>query len=180
MIILNGGSSSGKTSIARELQEHLREPWLSISIDDFVVSLPRSLQLSPDGFSVSTAGAVELGSQFTRLEEAWMRGITATANAGAPVIVDDVFLGGARSQQRWREALTTAVQATWVGVRCDPSIAQQREATRSDRDVGMAAHQAHLVHEGVEYDLQVDTSATSAEDCARAVVRFLDARAAHR
>ena len=40
---------------------------------------------------------------------------------------------------------------------------------RGDRVVGMAASQAELVHRGVAYDLQVDTTRTEALDCARVI-----------
>lgn len=180
VIILNGGSSSGKTSIARQLQRQLDEPWLRIGIDDFIASLPLSLQLATDGFSVSDTGTVHLGSEFTRLEEAWMTGVAATAHAGAPLIVDDVFLSGAETQQRWLKVLSASTQVIWAAVRCDPDVAQEREAARGDRDAGMAAHQAHLVHKGVKYDVEVDATRSSSEDCAAFIVRFLEGAAGFR
>jgi len=172
MIIVNGGSSAGKTSIVRQLQDMLREPWLAMSIDDFVDSLPAALRRSSDGFDVTMDGAVQVGGTFIRLQSAWMAGIVATARAGAPVIIDDVFLGAAASQNRWRTALS-GLHAAWVGVHCDAAIAQQREASRPDREAGMAAKQASQVHRNVAYDVQVDTTRTSARDCARAIARSL-------
>jgi chloramphenicol 3-O phosphotransferase len=41
---------------------------------------------------------------------------------------------------------------------------------------GMAASQAELVHEGVCYDLEVDTSHSEAIDCARAIAAYLRER----
>jgi chloramphenicol 3-O phosphotransferase len=172
VIVVNGGSSSGKTSIVREMQATLVEPWLAVSIDDFVYCLPPALQQSADGFDVTSDGTVQIGSTFRRLEGAWMAGIAATARAGAPVIVDDVFLSAAASQARWQTALT-GLAIAWVGVHCDPDIATQRESRRSDRDAGMAALQARQVHHGVVYDVQVDTSRTSSQDCARSIVSRL-------
>ena len=40
---------------------------------------------------------------------------------------------------------------------------------RGDRVTGMAAAQAELVHQGVFYDLQVDTTHTEALECARTI-----------
>jgi len=37
---------------------------------------------------------------FRVLEDAWMEGVAAMARAGARIIIDDAFLGGAASQQR--------------------------------------------------------------------------------
>lgn len=168
VIVLNGGSSSGKTSIARSLQAVLPEPWLAISIDMFVDALPPDLQLGGSGIGFGADGEVSVGSTFRALESAWMQGVAAMARAGAHVIVDDVFLGGGASQQRWRDALDGS-GVLWVGVRCDAGVAAGREAGRSDRVVGMAALQAEVVHEGVTYDLEVDTTDRNAGECARTI-----------
>ena len=70
------------------------------------------------------------------------------ARAGARVILDEVFLGGAASQQRWQQALGE-LQVLWVGVRCEAAAATSREIARGDRVPGMAASQAGVVHRGV-------------------------------
>jgi len=90
------------------------------------------------------------------------------AQAGARIIVDDVFLGGAASQQRWQQALG-ALRVLWVGVRCDGAVAAGREIARGDRSAGMAESQAEVAHHGVTYDVEVDTTHTEALDCARAI-----------
>jgi chloramphenicol 3-O-phosphotransferase len=61
-----------------------------------------------------------------------MQGVAAIARAGVGVIVDDVFLRGAAQQEHWRVALA-GVNVLWVGVRCPPEVAAERERTRSDR-----------------------------------------------
>lgn len=81
------------------------------------------------------------------------------------MILDEVFLGGAESQQRVRAALS-GLSVFWVAVRCDVEVAVAREAVRTDRVAGMVRSQDRIVHEGVEYDLQVDTSHTTAGECA--------------
>ncbi len=60
------------------------------------------------------------------------------AKAGARIIIDDVFLSGAASQERTRTHLA-GLEVLWVGVRCDPVIAAGREVARGDRVTGMAA-----------------------------------------
>ncbi|MGC8923541.1 chloramphenicol phosphotransferase, partial [Streptomyces sp. PG2] len=44
-----------------------------------------------------------------------------------------------------------------------------REIARGDRTAGMAVAQADLVHRGVTYDLEVDTTRTEAMGCARVI-----------
>ncbi|MEV6407475.1 chloramphenicol phosphotransferase CPT [Streptomyces bobili] len=168
MIILNGGSSSGKTGIVRCLQAVLPDPWLAFGVDSFVDALPARLQASDAGLEVAADGRVSVGADFRALEEAWTEGIVAMARAGARIVVDDVFLGGAASQQRWQKVLGD-VAVLWVGVRCDSAVAAGREIARGDRVRGMAASQADAVHHGVIYDLEVDTSRTESLECALAI-----------
>ncbi|MFJ6387162.1 chloramphenicol phosphotransferase CPT [Streptomyces sp. NPDC091972] len=168
VIVLNGGSSSGKTALARALQTVLPEPWLAFGIDDFVDSMPPALQESDAGLEVTADGTVSVGADFTRLEAAWRAGLAATVRAGARVVVDDVFLGGPHSQERWRDALA-GLDVLWVGVRCVAAVAAARESARGDRVHGMAEKQAELVHRGVVYDIEVDTTRTGSLDCARTI-----------
>ncbi|NXY98596.1 chloramphenicol phosphotransferase CPT [Streptomyces sp. BR123] len=168
VIVLNGGSSSGKSGIVRCLQAVLPVPWLAAAIDSLIDAMPASLQGSASGFDVAADGTVGIGAEFRTLEAAWREGVAAMARAGARVIVDDVFLGGAESQQRWQRALG-GLDVLWVGVRCASEVAAGREIARGDRALGMAASQADAVHRGVVYDLEVDTTHTESLECARAI-----------
>lgn len=168
VIVLNGGSSSGKSGIVRCLQAVLRDPWLAAAVDSLIEAMPASMQTSDAGIEFAADGGVNVGSQFRELEAAWMEGVAAMARAGARVVVDDVFLGGAASQERWRKALG-GLDVLWVGVRCEGEVAAAREVARGDRAQGMAALQAETVHRGVVYDLEVDTTHTESLDCARVV-----------
>ena len=166
VVVLNGGSSAGKTSIGRCLQNVLPRPWLLLGVDDLINSAPSSL------ISYGAQGEVVFGDQWRALETAWSRGVASMARAGAGVIIDDVFLDGAVSQQRTSEYLE-GLEVLWVGVRCAPDVAAARERAREDRPAGMAAAQAEAVHRGVVYDLVVDSSTSSPEECARRIATHL-------
>ena len=168
MIVLNGGSSSGKTGIARCLQAVLPDPWLVFGVDTLIQALPASSPVSATGINFAADGEVVVGPEFRALEAAWMEGIAAMARAGARILIDEAFLGGAASQQRWQQALDP-LHVLWVGVRCASAVAAGREIARGDRVIGMAASQAELVHRGVAYDVQVDTAHTEALDSARVI-----------
>jgi chloramphenicol 3-O phosphotransferase len=171
VIVLNGGSSSGKTELSKRLQEVLPEPWLALGVDDLIDAMPSSMQ-SDGGIELADDGAVNVGPAYYALEAAWMRGVAAMVRAGAPVIIDEVFLGGSASQQRWQQMLD-GLTVLWVGVHCDPDVAAAREAARPDRVPGMAASQAEIVHRGVRYDLEVDTTHTDALSCAKTIAGAL-------
>lgn len=178
MIVLNGASSSGKSGIVRCLQAELPEPWLAYGCDSFVDSLPARLRDGDGdgggdgGIVFAEDGGVSVGAEFRALEAAWMAGVAAMARAGARIVIDDVFLGGAESQERWRGALD-GLEVLWVAVRCDPEAAAGREIARGDRTPGMAAQQAAVVHEGVSYDLELDTTHTESMACARVIAARL-------
>lgn len=168
MIILNGGSSSGKSGIVRCLQSVLPDPWLTFGCDSFVAALPARMQASDAGIAIGADGEVSVGADFMELQAAWADGVVAMVRAGARVVVDDVFLGGATTQQRWRRHLGD-LDVLWVGVRCESAVAAGRETARGDRAPGMAALQADMVHEGVIYDVEVDTTHTESVECARVI-----------
>jgi len=172
IIALNGASSSGKTSIARFLQALSATPWLLLGIDDLIRAMPdRGLE---DGslLHIGETGEVVVGPQWRALEASWYTGIAAIAASGSGVIVDDVFLDGGGSQERLRAAFA-GLQVLWVGVQCDPEVARAREALRPDRVTGMAESQSTVVHEGVRYDVVVDTSDATSESCAASILAHL-------
>ncbi|WP_291409291.1 chloramphenicol phosphotransferase CPT [Actinophytocola sp.] len=172
VIVLNGGSSSGKSGIARCLQAVLPDPWLAFGVDTLIDAMPASMRASDAGIEFAPDGEVIVGAEFRSLEAAWIEGVAAMARAGAGVIVDEVFLGGAASQQRWQKALG-GLDVRWVGVRCEGGVAAAREVARGDRITGMAVSQADVVHQGVVYDLEVDTTHTEPMQCARIIAASL-------
>jgi chloramphenicol 3-O phosphotransferase len=172
VIVLNGGSSSGKSGIVRCLQAVLPDPWLAVGDDMLIEAMPASMHASEAGVEFAADGRVSVGPEFRRLEAAWMDGVAAIARAGARVILDAIFLGRTASQQRWQKALA-GLDVLWVAVRCDSAVAAGRELARGDRVRGMAVSQAEVVHQGVIYDLEVDTTYTESLACARIIAALV-------
>jgi chloramphenicol 3-O phosphotransferase len=168
VIVLNGASSSGKSSIARALQALLAEPYLTFGTDTLVDALPAAMADDETGISVAADGTVSVGPGFRRLEHAWFAGLTAIARDAVGIIIDEVLLEGGEGQRRVRERLS-GLDILWVGVHCDVDVATAREALRPDRSVGMARSQALIVHDGVEYDIEVDTTHATAVECAAVI-----------
>ncbi len=171
VVVVNGASSAGTTTIARALQATLSEPWLTLGVDDLIDALGPAAT-SSSLLTISPDGAVSTGELFRNVENAWYHGVAAIARSGTGVIVDDVFLGGAVSQARLSSAFAD-LTVLWVGVHCDVDVASRRELSRSDRVRGMARTQASVVHVGVHYDVEVDSSSTSALECARIILAHM-------
>ena len=174
VIVLNGGSSSGKSSIVACLQAQLDGTWLALGVDDLIRALSHGpLDTSAGGtFEITPAGSVVVGDAFRAAELAWNEGLAAMARTGMGLIVDEVFLGGGASQDRLR-AVFSDLSVLWVGVRCTAAVAETRELQRGDRVIGQARDQAERVHQGVRYDLVVDTDDVSPSDSAGVIVAWI-------
>ena len=193
VIVLNGASSSGKTTLAASLQDVLEESWLVFGIDTLISALPLALlEIHDDatigarprdhvfrkgGLSFGAEGEVTVGAEYRRLEAAWLLGLSAIADSGVRLILDEVFLDGRHSQDRVHQALAGR-RVAWIGVTCDLDVATQRERDRGDRVVGESEKQARLVHDVVLYDLVVDTTSRSSDEVAGQIARHLRASTA--
>jgi chloramphenicol 3-O phosphotransferase len=141
--------------LARALQSALPDPWLLLGIDLFIWTLPPYLINDPRGLSVFE-GVITRGDVFMALYSAFQRSVATLVANGVDVILDDVALDGVADQQRWVDALK-GFEVFWIGVRCAPEIAAEREARRQSRLPGTARNQALVVHSDVRYDIDVDT-----------------------
>ncbi len=173
VILLNGGSSAGKSTLARALQALLPDSWLSLGVDNLIQAAPPSMENAPEGLTIAPGGIITVGPAYRMLETAWAAGVAAIARAGTGVIVDEVLVDSADGQRRWQAALGE-LAVLWVAVRCEAVEAARRERARGDRTVGMAVLQADSVHEGVRYDLEVDTTTSTAAECALRIREALD------
>lgn len=159
VLVLNGGASSGKSRLGRLLQDVLPGYWLHFSVDALIEAAPQKL-FTGHGIAIGVAGVVSSGADFETLEQHWMAGVAAMAKSGAHIIVEDNFVSGPAAQRRWQRALQDE-HVGWVGVRCAPDIAAAREASGAVTNALLAAGQADIVHDGIEYDVMVNTGRQS-------------------
>lgn len=176
VIVLNGGSSSGKSSIIRALQEILPGIWLTFGVDTFIEALPNRGNSPRAGITYEQDGTITFSTEHRALERSWYTGLSSMARAGAHMILDEVLLSGGAGQERLRSTFRD-VNVMWVGVHCDPTVAASREAQRADRVEGMARQQALSVHGGVVYNLEVNTTNRSIEECAHDIASGLPLKA---
>ena len=152
IVFLNGTSSSGKTSIAKALQEILDEPYLHFCVDTFLWMLPERY-LSQEA----------LPAVAPRVISAMHHCIAASASIGNNIIVDHVLEGTQWLQECIR--LLANFPTLFVGVRCPLEELERREGKRNRKN-GTARYQFDRVHAHGVYDLEVDTSIYSPMDCA--------------
>ena len=155
----------------KALQDMLNEPFLDVGIDKFIWMLPRRYLERPLWDEVLGL-ATEAGPVGHRLIAGMHETIAGLSKAGNNVIADHVLV-----ERVWLEEcvrLFNELPALFVGVRCPLDVLEQREAARKDRTLGQARAQFDLVHAHGVYDLEVDTSKSSTEECALEIKRRLE------
>jgi len=168
IIILNGTSSSGKTSIVKALQIALEEPYLDVGLDRFLWMLPKRYLERPlwDDVLGMASQAGNIGHQ---LVAGMHRSILALSRSGINVVADHVLV-----DPRWLDEcidLFEGLPAYLVGIHCPLEVLEQREASRKDRTLGQAREQFGLVHKHGLYDIEVDTSISKPEECAQQIMQ---------
>jgi chloramphenicol 3-O phosphotransferase len=175
VILLHGTSSSGKTTVARAVQQVSDEPWVRLGIDAFWNAVDeRWMEHGPhaaEGFASMDDATIVPGPVGQRLAAGMRAAVAACARVGNDMLVDDVFvdatwLGG------WRRELA-GLQWLLVGVMAPLGALEERESARGNRIPGEARAQVDVIHRDIEYDLTVDTARLSPEECARAILAAL-------
>lgn len=178
IIFLNGTSSSGKTTIAKLLQEIMDahyhrtglDHFFDMTADKFHVVFDKDNPPEPDGFlwvrtnDKEPVTEIRVGAAGYKLLSGMYRSIEALAITGNNLIVDDVLFD--------RKAFKFAVETLYpygvffIGVRCPLTVTEQREKERGDRFPGLAKSHFDLVHSHHIYDLEIDTSLLGPMECA--------------
>lgn len=145
IILLNGASSSGKSTLASRLQGALDDLFWHFSIDHLRSVLPQERIRDGD-------------FDWARHREAFFEGFHRTlpvlAAAGNDLIVEHIV-----ETPAWRDrlaALLAGIDVFLVGVHCPLDELERREASRGDRGPGEArADWERDLHAFMRYDVEV-------------------------
>ncbi len=143
IIVLNGASSSGKTSILIELQEIFEEPYLNAGIDKFLWMLPERYLDRPLWDEVLGL-ADRAGPAGYTLATGMHRATAACQRCGNNVIADHVLV-----EKTWLVDCVvqfTGLLAYLIGIRCPLEVLEERERAGKNRTLGQARLQVDLVH----------------------------------
>jgi len=190
VVILNGTPRSGKSSIAAVIQETFDGPWMSLGADTAILAMtpPRyrpGIGLRPGG------ERPDLEEFVVRACAALFDSIAAHSRQGLNVVVD-LGLHDGYSEPRGIAAdgarRLAGLPVLFVGVRCPVgAIMQRRDAGQPGGErayarsgpggeiPGPVLRWQEAVHRLGPYDLEVDTSLLTAEECAAAIRSRLDA-----
>lgn len=147
IILLNGASSSGKSSLARLIQARIDTPFWHISIDHLRDSgvLPTTRIRSGEFDWRMMREAFFLGFE---------RSLLAYVEAGNDLVVEHIM-----ESEEWLLRLTDTLaghDVFFVGVHCALEELERRERERGDRPIGDARRDFHRIHSYCLYDFEVD------------------------
>ena len=188
IILLNGSSSAGKTTLAITLQQLLPDPWHHIALDQFRDGMggryrglnsadgtpgARGLNVVPVARGNERVTEVRFGDLGKQVLRGMRRAIAAFAAEGNNVIIDDLMFEPAFLFD-YVEALA-GFDVLFVGVRCPIDVVNAREAKRPGRFPGTATSHFDRVHAHCIYDIEVDTGVATPRQCAETIIARLNA-----
>ncbi|TNF69830.1 MAG: hypothetical protein EP298_01675 [Gammaproteobacteria bacterium] len=178
-ILLNGGSSAGKTTLVEQFQnytfEHHKILYLTLGIDSAFHVFPKNI-FSPYLRDIRKEMMFDLVNQgsdekpypvFEHTEKAHSyvnaryQAIRQFLNAGFSVISDEQFW-----HKPWVESLKDVFhnqRVYLVKVYANEETLLQREANRADRAENLYLSSADICHQYMQYDLEIDTSNNDAQ-----------------
>lgn len=148
IIFIHGASSSGKSTIARQLQAEIELPFWHISFDH----LRDSGVLPSARFASKEFDWSEVRPKFF---SAFHQSLAAYAGAGNNLIVEHIL-----DTEGWLDVLRTLLapfDVYFVGVHCPLPLLVERELARGNRPVGSARQDFETIHVGRRYDLEVSS-----------------------
>jgi len=182
IIILNGTPRSGKSSIAAAIQTTFEGVWMNLGVDRFKPMTPERYQ---PGIGLRPGGErPDLEPLVVVLYRVMYEAIAAHSRLGLNVVVDighhdaySVPLGILPDCARRLSGLSVL----FVGVRCPIEVVMERRRATWGADYaddGSVPTPVRLWQQAVHvpgiYDLEVDTSELSPEDCADVIRQRLE------
>ncbi|WP_163880735.1 chloramphenicol phosphotransferase CPT family protein [Paenibacillus favisporus] len=173
IVLLNGTSSAGKTSISMELTNQKEILFHHLSIDDFYHNYNNFINNKfPDLKPVRKLDDKGIGQIiFDPIISMYYATIKLFSEMGLNVIVDTVI-----ENDKWFNDYLDVLfdyPTLFVGVICSKEELARREQIRGDRKIGLAASQFDKVYSFNEYDLEVNTEELGPTECAENILNFI-------
>jgi chloramphenicol 3-O phosphotransferase len=180
LIILNGPSSAGKSSVVREMQKLWPRPLYAVGVDTVLTGWPEGFFLDHNesdpmketealrivaGLGPAPSWVPKLSDTFLAISRHALKSWATMNQDGIDVVIDHCIIEPTEREQ----AQGLLVGAFWVGVTCDFEELIRREAVRGDRYVGFASGTSAVVHQGMNYDMVIDTTSTPPEELAQQI-----------
>lgn len=175
VMLLQGVSSSGKTTLGRALQRSLEEYWWLLDAD-MISEMQPTAYFVPIPFHPTREERPHRSWDPDAVLDGWLDGYFGAATAIARSGSNVIMVGGWLKVEwllRMADALD-GLSSLIVGVYCSEAEAERRESARGDRATGYSRSQWESVHLFTPYDVVVDTSKESMEVCVEKIRQALN------
>ena len=160
IIIINGPSSSGKTTLALALQKQLDIPFIRFSFDLFLDHKAFPMEGIRNG---TFSWEAMRPSVFRGLHQC----LPALATAGNNILFDHII-----ETREWLHhliSLVSELDVFFVGLHCSLPELERREIERGNRRTGEARQDFESVHSITSYDLELDSENLLEDNVARLI-----------
>ncbi|MGH2585065.1 MAG: phosphotransferase-like protein [Dehalococcoidia bacterium] len=166
ILILTGASSTGKSSVARELQRLSQEPAIFLESDRF--GLPSDARSRS---ALRTRGALNEQSLQLRMNTAFYQTVRLWFENSVSVIAETIF----RDDNQLSICRSSLGEVPYSIARlvCEDAVRLDREHRRTDRRSGTAQITAETEVVPAHLDLELDTSRRTPFEAAVVLLRFL-------
>ncbi|HQF34035.1 MAG TPA: AAA family ATPase [Petrotogaceae bacterium] len=158
IIFLNGTSSSGKSTLAKNIQKISKEKFFHVQIDTFCDMLHQ--KFFDSDFSETENSVASLMHKF----------VVFLSDEGQNVIVDTVIENHHENWLRECVTLMEFSEVIFVKVSCPPEELEKRELERGDRTIGQAIGQYKNMYFNDIYDFEINTFENTPDECAKIVI----------
>lgn len=187
IIFLNGASSVGKSTIARQILHESQRPFVYFSIDHLVNRWMDekfiAFDIEPDEWLYQEKDIGDEGNLLAKQAQSpnvaqlhWdlIEALTVLIDKGYDLVIDEV-LSQIEIFQRYTHALAHSKKVYMVKIICDLMECERREKNRQDRFKGFARaiySQTYAKHP--YYDVEIDTTSDSPEVCAKKIIQYVN------
>ncbi|MDX1416186.1 MAG: hypothetical protein R3293_18455, partial [Candidatus Promineifilaceae bacterium] len=161
IILINGASSAGKSTLARAVQGQFPLPLLHLSFDLFIDGdiLPMA-QIRAGTFSWPVLRPAVF--------EGYYRCWPALAGAGNHLLIDHIV--ESKKDLQTMIKLLMGIDVFFVALHCSAAELERRERKRGDRRKGEAHADFRTVHAFTTYDLELDSEQNSVPENAAQLI----------
>ncbi len=159
IVFLNGVTSSGKTSIVKELSRRNDILFFNLGYDLFEETIPEWAVGENDNYAIAILAMYEAAKGFS--------------DQGQDVLIDGLIMNmpGLTNHYQRVKAIFEHYPLQIVHVYCPFDICRKRNIIRGDRRIDQSERQWEIAEKNIDYRLVLDTSELTVDDCADIIIK---------
>lgn len=185
VIILNGASSAGKSSIAKKMQGKLNEDYFLTGVDNFMERMPIGFVhvekiIPKDSSNIGVVfkwkndavHEIQMNEKGYALINAMYASISTLVANDINVIVDDVIINTKVQELCFRHL--SKYNPTIIGIYCIPEIRHKREVFRGDRMPGLYKAHENFIYTQMKYSFLIDNTSNTVTQSVNSIIKKLN------